>query len=381
MKKIFRKIYEYVINPPGDEELSKAWQVSHNKLPTLWLLGKTGSGKSSIVQKMTGETAAEIGNGFMPCTQDASGYDYPADLPIIRFMDTRGLGESAYNPAEDLASLGGSSQALLIVMRLRDGEQSSVLDAIKEISESDSRIRREHAVVVHTAASEISDEHDRQRAVAEKQAMVEKIWGKALDHCVVDFSETTVEGELNDFGADALNDIISKKMPALTLWLQKNEHEDNEQANFGRLRAEVLSYAGVAAASDTLPAVGLFSVPAIQGKMLHSLAQHYGIEWNVRNFTEFTGALGVNVVLWYAASFGGRQLVKMIPAYGQIVGGAVAFTVSYTSTYAIGRAACSYLYHKKTNTPLPDNALEDVYKEAMKQSKAAKKELKQERNT
>jgi uncharacterized protein (DUF697 family) len=378
VKKIFQNIYEYVINPPGDEELSKAWQVPEHQLPTLWLIGKTGAGKSSIVQKLTGQSAAEIGNGFMPCTQDASAYDYPVELPIMRFMDTRGLGEAEYDPAEDLAALGEASQALLIVMRLRDGEQSAVLAAIKKIKKSNSRIRQDHAVVVHTACREITDEHDRQRAVSDKQAMVEKVWGKSLDHCVVEFSETAVEGQLNDIGADALNDIIATKLPELTLWLQKYEHEDSEQTNFERLSTEVLWYAGAAAGSDTIPAVGLFSVPAIQGKMLHSLAQHYGIEWNVRTFSEFTGALGVNFLLWYAASLGGRQLVKLIPAYGQLAGGAIAFTVSYASTYAIGRAACSYLYHQKTNTPLPDGALKSVYEEAMKQGKAAKKDIKQE---
>jgi len=378
VKKIFQNIYEYVINPPSDEELSKAWQVSEHQLPTLWLIGKTGAGKSSIVQKMTSQSAAEIGNGFMPCTQDASAYDYPVELPIMRFMDTRGLGEAEYDPAEDLAALGETSQALLIVMRLRDGEQSAVLNAIKKIQKSNSRIRQEHAVVVHTACSEITDQHDRQRAVADKQAMVEKIWGKSLDHCMVDFSETAVEGQLNDIGADALNDIIATKLPELTLWLQKYEHEDSEQANFERLSTEVLWYAGAAAGSDTIPTVGLFSVPAIQGKMLHSLAQHYGIEWDVRSFSEFTGALGVNFLLWYAASLGGRQLVKLIPVYGQLAGGAIAFTVSYASTYAIGRAACSYLYHQKTNTPLSEGALKNVYEEAMKQGKAAKKDIKQE---
>ena len=101
MKNIASKIYEYVINPPSDEELAKAWQQPDRKLPTIWLLGKTGAGKSSIVQKLTGHTSAEIGNGFMPCTRDSRYFDYPQEHPLLRFLDTRGLGEVDYDAGDD----------------------------------------------------------------------------------------------------------------------------------------------------------------------------------------------------------------------------------------------------------------------------------------
>ncbi|MEH6626592.1 MAG: GTPase [Motiliproteus sp.] len=381
MKKVFKTIYEYVINPPGDDDLSKSWQVSAQQLPTLWLLGKTGAGKTSIVQKITGQSAAVIGNGFMPCTKNASAYDFPEDLPIMRFMDTRGLGELEYDPADDLAALGKASQALLVVLRLRDSEQSAVLDALKRIRKSDAQIRREHVMVVHTAATEITDVNDRQRAVAAKQALVENIWGKSLGCCVVDFFETEIDGALNDYGSDALDEMISARLPELSLWLNKSEHENAEQTNYDRLSSEVLWYATAVASSDAIPAVGLVSVPAIQGKMLHSLAQQYGIEWDRRSFAEFTGALGASAVLSYGVSLGVRQLVKLIPIYGQIAGTALSVSVSYASTYAIGRAACSYLYHKKTNTPMADNALKGIYKKAAKQGRAAKKEMNQEQDS
>ncbi|MFT7130935.1 MAG: hypothetical protein ACI89U_003062 [Gammaproteobacteria bacterium] len=375
MQRFFKKIYQHVINPPGDAELKKAWQVSSDQLPTLWLLGKTGSGKSSIVQKLTGQSGAEIGNGFMPCTKDASAYDYPSSLPIMRFLDTRGLGEAGYDPREDIQALGESSHALLIAMCITDSQQSEVLEAIRLIRKSHSMIGDKRVIVVHTAVTRISDEHDRQRAVAEKQDRVEKAWGTALDFCTVDFHETGVEGVLNELGADELRDILIGKLPELSLWLEKSEHRDAEQANFERLKQEILWYAAAVAGTDAIPAVGLFSVPSIQGKMLHSLAQKYELKWDRRNFAEFTGALGASALLWYGASLGGRQLVKLIPVYGQIAGTAFAMSVSYASTYAIGRAACSYLYHKKTKTALTDSDLQNIYKKAVKQGRAAKEKM------
>ncbi|NHN35752.1 kinase [Pseudomaricurvus alcaniphilus] len=391
---MFQSIYRNIINPSADEALAKAWQAGGGELPTLWLLGKTGAGKSSIVQKMTGASAAEIGNGFMPCTRDAQAYQYPAELPILRFMDTRGLGEADYDASEDLQFLGETSHALLIVIRLGDGEQSAVLSALRQIRNSARQIQREHVMVVHTGASDIDSEHDRRRALADKQAQVEQVWGAELDHCLVDFSpldslpvdsspmdrtQVNSDGGLNDLGEAELKEMLSARLPELRLWLQKRQHRDLERANFERLRSQVLWYAGTAAASDAIPAVGLISVPAIQGKMLHSLARHYDIQWDKRNFSEFSAALGGSFALRYGTSLGMRQLAKLIPAYGQLAGAALAVTVSYASTYAIGRAACSYLYHQKTKTPLSDGALQALYREAMQEGKAAGREIEQDR--
>ncbi len=375
MKKLASRFYKHVINPPSDEELKRAWQQSNVGLPVIWLLGKTGAGKSSIVQQLTGQTQAEVGNGFMPCTQNSSYFDYPPQYPILRFLDTRGLGEADYNADEDLDSLSHRSHALLVVMRLRDAEQSAVHSALKKIRKSSRHIGSSAIVVVHTGADEFSDQHDRLRALQAQQTALEQVWGDPVDSCMVDFGERDDGYGLRDEGAGQLRELIGSKVPELSLWLQKSVHHDAEQSNFERLKTEVLWYAGSAAASDAIPVVGLLSVPAIQGKMLHSLAQKYDIEWSRRNFSEFTAAMGTSFALRYATSLGARQLAKLVPGFGQVVGGAFAVTVSYASTYALGRAACSYLYHKKTDIPLGEDTLQAVYREAMEQGREAGKDV------
>lgn len=374
MKRAVEKIYRHVINPPSDETLTRAWQQSGETLPTIWLIGKTGAGKSSIVQKLTGDAGAEIGSGFMPCTQSSGYYDYPQQHPLLRFLDTRGLGEADYDPAEDIATLGEASHALLIVLRIKDGEQSAVINALKQIRKSAKHISAASVMVVHTGLDEIPNEHDRQRAIELKQKTVEEIWGTELDSCAVNFAEDAQTGALLDEGADQLRELVRCKLPELKLWLQKRDQKDTEQANFDLLSSEVVWYTRAAAASDAIPVVGLVSVPAIQGKMLHSLAQKYGVEWSKRNLSEFIGALGSSFAVRYAVNLLGRQLVKIIPAYGQIVGAAVSVSVSYAGTYALGRAACKYLYHKKTGIPVTEDDLQSVYTDAMAEGKQASEE-------
>lgn len=380
MKRFAKKLYSYVINPPSDEALVKASEGVESLLPVIWLLGKTGAGKSSIVQKITGQTSAEIGNGFMPCTKDSRYYDYPTQLPILRFLDTRGLGEVSYDPGDDLQSLSNSSHALLLVMRIRDGEQSAVLAALKQIKSSARHIRSADITVVHTGLDEIADEHDRLRAIALKQQAVEELWGNPLDYCAVDLSAQQLAQLEDDAGSAKLKQLLAEKLPQLSLWLQKSQHKDAEQRNYSRLSSEVLWYAGIAAASDTIPLVGLVSVPAIQGKMLHSLAQKYDVQWNARDFSEFIAALGSSFALRYAVSLGGRQLGKLIPGYGQMVGTVFAVSVSYATTYALGRAACKYLYHRSSGTPMNEASLQAVYKEAIVDGRRAGRDVAKETN-
>ena len=75
-------------------------------IPLLWLFGKTGSGKSSIIRMLTGASEAEIGNGFRPQTKTSMQFDFPDDqTPIARFLDTRGIGEAGYDATADLEEI------------------------------------------------------------------------------------------------------------------------------------------------------------------------------------------------------------------------------------------------------------------------------------
>jgi hypothetical protein len=68
-----------------------------------------------------------MGEGFEPCTRTATIYDVPPEAPLIRFLDTRGMGEVDYDPAEDIAWCERQSRLLLVAMQVADPIQQSVL--------------------------------------------------------------------------------------------------------------------------------------------------------------------------------------------------------------------------------------------------------------
>jgi hypothetical protein len=52
---------------------------------------------------------------------------------MIRFLDTRGIGEATYDPGEDLAWCAGQAHLLLVVLRVLDMNQAEVVAAVKAI--------------------------------------------------------------------------------------------------------------------------------------------------------------------------------------------------------------------------------------------------------
>src|SRR5690349_18406028 len=96
-RRMWNPFAKYLHGSTDDEEFrsQRAALLAQAPIPRLWLFGKTGSGKTSIVRYLTGATDAVIGTGFRPQTQSARLFSFPDDeLPIVRFLDTRGLGEA-----------------------------------------------------------------------------------------------------------------------------------------------------------------------------------------------------------------------------------------------------------------------------------------------
>ncbi|UWR21747.1 YcjF family protein [Sulfitobacter sp. S190] len=348
-----------------DKEADAPETLPPEAVPVVWLLGKTGAGKSSLVRALTGQTDADVGDGFKPCTRTAQSYDFPPDAPLLRFLDTRGLGEAGYDPSEDLAVCLGRSHVVLVVCRLDDPVQGVVADALAFIAKKDRGLR---AILVLTGGDLVPLPEDRRRAARRVQDTMGAAVKGDLPVAEVVLAPAA---DPDEAGLDKLRAHLLDALPAAGLLLERQKVSDQEGKAFQDARRRVLFYAGAAASSDIAPLIGAVSVPTLQLAMLRELGKRYGVAWDRATTAAFLGAMGAGVGARFAASFGVRQLAKFIPVYGQTVGAAASGSISFATTYALGRAAAYYLYWKSKGRGVDEQGLRDIYARAFRVSSDA----------
>ena len=109
-------------------------------MPVFWLFGKTQSGKTSVIKYLTGADRAEIGKGFQPCTRFSSLYQFPTpEAPLATFLDTRGLDEPGYDPAEDLARFNNEAHVVIVMVKVLDHAQENVLKHLRTLRQAQPR--------------------------------------------------------------------------------------------------------------------------------------------------------------------------------------------------------------------------------------------------
>jgi uncharacterized protein (DUF697 family) len=353
--------------------------------PVVWLLGKVQSGKTSIVRSLTQATEAEIGTGFQACTRTARVLDFPAEAPIVRFLDTRGLGEAAYDPAEDLAFCESRSHLILAVVKAMDPEQGAVLDAIRaararhpdwpvvvaqtSLHEGYAAGGRAHVLPYPFAAEDVRPRvaEPLARALAHQRSLFGTLPGRGTPSFVpIDFTAPGDGFEPQDYGREELIGALIAAAPA-TVAMALAGLPDAAAAGPARgVDARILGFALAAGAGDAVPVAGVVVVPAVQAAMLHQLAKLHGTEWDRQAYAEFAAALGVGALVRTASSFGIRQLVKLIPVYGQTAGAAAAAAASFAATYAMGKAASYYLDSRRRGVEAREVA--SVYSKALREA-------------
>lgn len=334
-------------------------QVEIEKLlPTLWLLGKTGAGKSSLVAEIVGEAEIEVGNGFAPCTKVTDQYNFPEESPVVRFLDTRGLGEAGYDPGNNVRDCLAAASAILVVVKLTETDQRDVLETLR----TNKSHLPEHAIVVYTHAETVA-EAERKQVLDLTHSSIEQSVGRPLPSVCVDFA--------TGWQVEELRAQLAESLPEIRMLLLRETSADAESRLFSSVRPVVLSYASVAACSDVFPFVGLASVPAITNRMLAVLANRYGVEWSLDVFRRLLDVLGVATASGYFANLVARQAMKLIPGWGQTAGAAYAVLATSSVTYAVGRAAGRYFYDLRVGNEVDKAAVRQAYRSAFLETQSA----------
>ncbi|MDB5387446.1 MAG: hypothetical protein JWM11_3092 [Planctomycetaceae bacterium] len=370
-KQMWRSVWNQFATPQvTEEELRETLHKARQRLPVpvFWLLGKAQSGKTSLIRALTGNTRAEIGNGLRPCTKTATEYAFPNDEEcLLRFLDTRGLGEVSYDASEDLKFFQDQAHLLIIVVKAMDHAQGAVLDAVRQIHQAHPQWP---VLVVQTCLHEgyapPTKPHDIPYPYGEtpfppqvsmdlarslmKQRETFESLGIQARYVAVDFTLPEDGYDPVEYGLPELWTAIEELVPlGLRAMMAEAEeaHASLRDLHYKAALPHILSYAVAAGAAAAIPVpfVDMPVVLGIQAKMCHTIASIYHQELNGQRLGEILSGLGMGYLV---GRLGSRELLKFIP----VLGSTVSSLYSAATTYALGMTLC-YYFSRIQNGGLP----------------------------
>ena len=368
----------------ADGAVPPAAQAAVAQAPVIWMLGKVQSGKSSIVKAVTGASAAEIGSGFKPCTRTAAVFDFPGEAPLVRFLDTRGLGEAGYDAAADIDVAMAHAHLLLVVMRAMDHAQDETVRVVREARQRhpgwpvlvaqtclhDAYRSGMGHVVPYPFSEDVANDarvpEALRRSLVLQRRMLDGVGGNGpIEYVPIDFTLPEDGFEPRFYGLDALLDGIGRVAPAGIAATVSELRWAASDRTARIAHPRILGYAAAAAAVDVVPVAGVVAVPGVQAQLLRVLAGIYGVAWDRQTLTTFASCLGAGVLARLIATFGIREAAKLIPVYGQTAGAAAAAVASFSTTYALGKAAGYFLERRRRGEASDPAGVADTYKQAL----------------
>ncbi|EIC23872.1 GTPase family protein [Thiorhodovibrio frisius] len=341
------------------ERVSRAQAWARAEAPTIWLLGKTQAGKTSIVAEIVGKGHDEIGQGFLPMTKSARLYAFPEERPVLRFLDTRGLGDVAdYDPTTDLQQASRQAQVILVVTRATDL-------AIEEVLATLARVRREQpdrpVLVAQSCLHQAYARHDRhplpypftgedsdfalpglpdelRQAMQAQRKLFADLPGKLPPVFVpLDFTRPEQGVPPSDYGAQRLWDVLESVLLETVVRLRAEASTPLPE----RLRLKVmLPWAFAAAAANAVPApiLGGLGSASLQALMVNQIARRCGVKATLDQWGAFVTTLGPG----FALGFGGRWAAQQVLKLGIGWGSALVAAWTFAITWGIGEAALYY---------------------------------------
>ncbi len=331
--------------------------------PTFWLFGKTQSGKTSVVRFLTKAEDAAIGSGYRPCTRTSRIYPFPAaDTPVLTFLDTRGVDEPGYDPAEDLAAFDTQAHLVLVTLRLADFAHGNLRAALAKVRAANPR---RPVVLALTCLHESFPQQnhpqpypfdplapdakpapgvtapealppDLVRLVREQTAQFAGLVDRVVP---IDLTRPEEGFADPDYGGPALQAVLLDSLPQAlraTLGRVQAVNDQLKALHLKRAMPLILGYSTLAGTAGAIPVpfLDLVLLPAIQARMVQQIARLYDEPMTGEQFLSAVRTLGLGIVARQAV----REVVKFIPFVGAPAGAALAGQ----ATYALGLAFCEY---------------------------------------
>ncbi|WP_110929628.1 GTPase family protein [Bacillus massiliglaciei] len=344
--------------------------------PRIALVGRRGSGKSSLINAMFGKEKQYV-SSVKSGTGKGKWLWYPSqEEKKIRLLDSRGLGESEKpteeisetTPIAELAKAVKNEQPDVFLFLIKAKETDSRIEEdLQELNKLRKIVKEEHhydvpVLCVITQVDELDPPHYKQTPFDAHPKKKENI-DEAVQLMAKRFQENGIPllniiptcsyVDFNDKGGidydmrwniDELSHYLIEALPSEA----KLRTAKAIQSHYVK-RKYALTIVGTFTAitgligAEPIPFADFPILTAMQGLMIIIIGFIADKELNTKAAGEFIAAIGVNVGIGLLVREGVRAAVRVIPAAGHAVSGAVAGAV----TYGIGQAAIVYFIDEK----------------------------------
>lgn len=330
-----------------DEELKK-YQETFKK-PNVLICGQTGAGKSSIVNFIFKDEVAKVSDGA-PCTRDIT--LFKSDLVNIYDSEGYELGKEDYYKKMLFDEFLCKDEHKGI-----DGEESVHLvwyvvnGASKRFTPYDAELCRKIRAEKYKLCIIISqiDQLDENQL----KEMVQSVKQQTLDVVGLRYFRTSTDenainardekgnkytdwDELLDWSMDQMPEMCKDRFASA---LKKGLKEKESQA---RKRIVAATAAAATVGASPIPFSDAAVLIPIQAGLVLAILNVYGIKY-AGGAAALAGLLSTIGVQNAGKSIAGN-LIKMIPAVGSVVGGAINAAVAGAFTAAIGEATSIFAY-------------------------------------
>ncbi|WP_077618323.1 GTPase family protein [Bacillus sinesaloumensis] len=382
MKKEHKDILKKLVLGPAIAEVEKL--VYESRPPVILFMGRSGHGKSSLINVLANKNVAEV-NDFRPQTPQSEPYviTFGEEKATWKVVDTRGIFETTKpeGSVEDDAVevlktsiIKNSPDVILHVISTPETRNlSNDLDLYKKLSEEIKSINGTElkTLIVLTKADTFKNPREWPPMDYPRKAgqltevldyMVEEVFKGEKSSINSNFpylgyrihNNNTYIGIIPVSGLEEEPWNINTLSNFVADNLAEEAKLDFLQATRNKEQLRKISSAIIKRFSTIAGGIGASPVPAdvfiltpLQMLMVGIIAALSGREVSKDTIMEFLAAAGVNVGVGYGLREGARQLTKLIPG----VGLGVSAGVAAFGTYAIGKSAETYFFYNKMVKP------------------------------
>lgn len=359
--------------------------VVDSRPPVLYVMGRSGHGKSSLINALAGRKVAEV-DDIKPCTIGADPYyiSFPEFYAEWQIIDSRGIFETTnpegapqkdalaqvkedvrkYRPdiilhviaAPETRTLQNDFKAFAAVQKVAKKEAGARVPSIMVVSKVDVIGNpRDWPIEKHANKAGLVKElldyvtNDVLKCPREKIDLNYSIKGYTLAGGNYVGVVPVCARDSDEWNIDTLSSFIGEHLPKsaqLDFYQAQQRKEQLRRVSTSVIKRFSVIGAGIGAAP--VPIADIAMLTPLQLLLVAFVAGLSCRPFSHDSVSEFAAATGVNV----GAAFGGRQLARQfvkfappivrLPASGAIAGAA---------TFGIGKAAEAYFFHGETQRP------------------------------